>query len=159
MVVALSGAAATDGRCPAAVAVGLRCRSGSGAMTPGSVTFRRIRVDHTHMLLELIQDKPSWGDALATALILPVGMTERRQGQDPWSPSTDRPRRISDDLAWLRNAVDEPEMHGLRMLEGTAAAGAWEVTDGPRVSDHLGRLEERGVLEAAGFLVHDDEPL
>jgi hypothetical protein len=111
------------------------------------------------MLLELVQDKPSWGDALATALILPPGMTERRQGEDPWSPSTERPRRISDDLAWLRNAVDEPETHGLRMLEGTAAAGAWEVTDGPRVSDHLGRLEERGVLEAAGFLVHDDEPM
>jgi hypothetical protein len=111
------------------------------------------------MLLELVQDKPSWGDALATALILPPGMTERRQGQDPWSPSTERPRRISDDLAWLRNAVDEPETHGLRMLEGTAAAGAWEVTDSRRVSDHLGRLEERGVLEAAGFLVHDDEPM
>lgn len=111
------------------------------------------------MLLELVQDKPSWGDALATALILPPGMTERRQGQDPWSPSAERPRRISDDLAWLRNAVDEPETHGLRMLEGTAAAGAWEVTDSRRVNDHLGRLEERGVLEAAGFLVHDDEPM
>jgi hypothetical protein len=111
------------------------------------------------MLLELVQDKPSWGDALATALLLPSGMKERRQRQDPWSPSTDRPRRISDDLAWLRGAVDDPEMHGLRMLEGTAAAGAWEVTDNERVGDHLGRLEERGVLEAAGFLVHDDEPL
>ncbi|MFZ1992763.1 MAG: hypothetical protein WAU75_01535 [Solirubrobacteraceae bacterium] len=111
------------------------------------------------MLLELVHAKPSWSDALATALILPPGMTERRQGHDPWSPSTDRPRRISDDLAWLRNAVDEPEMYGLRMLEGTAAAGAWEVTDGQRVGDHLGRLEERGVLEAAGFLVHDDEPV
>jgi hypothetical protein len=111
------------------------------------------------MLLELVQDKPSWGDALATALLLPAGMTERRHEEDPWSPSTDRPRRISDDLAWLRNAVDEPEEYGLRMIEGTAAAGAWEVTDGPRVGDHLGRLEERGVLEAAGFLFHSDDPL
>ena len=110
------------------------------------------------MLLELVQNKPSWGDALATALLLPAGMTERRHGQDPWSPSTDRPRRISDDLAWLRNAVDEPEAHGLRMIEGSAAAGAWEVTDNGGVSEHPGRLEERGVLEAAGFLVHDDEP-
>jgi hypothetical protein len=111
------------------------------------------------MLLELVQAKPSWGDALATALLLPAGMTERRQDQDPWSPSAERPRRISDDLAWLRNAVDDPEMHGLRMLEGTAAAGAWEVTDSARVADHLGRLEERGVLEAAGFLFHEDGPL
>jgi hypothetical protein len=109
------------------------------------------------MLLELVQNKPSWGDALATALLLPPGMEERRQGEDPWSPSAERPRRISDDLAWLRNAVDEPELYGLRMLEGTAAAGAWEVTDSERAGDHLGRLEDRGVLEAAGFLVHDDE--
>src|ERR1700744_3102209 len=97
------------------------------------------------MLLELVHAKPSWGDALATALLLPAGMSERRHKEDPWSPSTDRPRRISDDLAWLRNAVDEPEMNGLRMIEGTAAAGAWEVIDPMRVSDHLGRLEERGV--------------
>jgi hypothetical protein len=81
-------------------------------------------------------------------------MTERRGGQDPWAPSTDRPRRISDDLAWLRGAVDEPEAHGLRPLEGTAAAGAWEVTDDQRVGEHLDRLEARGILEAAGFLVH-----
>lgn len=93
------------------------------------------------------------------ALTLPEGMTERRQDQDPWQPSTNRPRRISDDLAWLRDAVDEPDEHGLRALEGTAAAGAWEVTDGPHVGEHLERLEARGVLEAAGFLVHQDEPV
>ena len=111
------------------------------------------------MLLELVHARPSWSQALAAALTLPPGMTERRHGQDPWQPATDRPRRISDDLAWLRGAVDEPETHGLRELRGTAAAAAWEVTDGPRVGDHLERLEARGVLEAAGFLVHDDEPV
>lgn len=111
------------------------------------------------MLLELVHQRPSWSEALAAALTLPRGMTERRQGQNPWEPSTNRPRRISDDLAWLRNAVDEPEEYGLRALEGTAAAAAWEVTDGPRVGEHLGRLEARGVLEAAGFLVHEDEPV
>lgn len=109
------------------------------------------------MLLELVQERPSWGDALATALILPSGMSERRHGQDPWAPSTERPRRISDDLAWLRNAVDEPEEYGLRTVENAAAAGAWEVTDGDRAGEHLERLEERGVLEAAGFLFHRDD--
>ena len=109
------------------------------------------------MLLELVHQRPSWSEALATALMLPEGMTERRHGQDPWTPATDRPRRISDDLAWLRNAVDEPEQYGLRALEGTAAAAAWEVTDTPRVGDYLERLEARGVLEAAGFLVHEDQ--
>ena len=111
------------------------------------------------MLLELVHRRPSWSEALATALTLPPGMSERRHGQDPWTPGTDRPRRISDDLAWLRNAVDEPEEYGLRALEGTAAAGAWEITDHPRVGEHLERLEARGVLEAAGFLVHEDEPV
>lgn len=111
------------------------------------------------MLLELVHSRPSWSEALAAALILPPGMTERRQGQDPWRPPTNRPRRISDDLAWLRNAVDDPEAHGLRALEGTAAAAAWEITDAPRVGEHLGRLEARGVLEAAGFLFHDEQPI
>jgi hypothetical protein len=111
------------------------------------------------MLLELVHQRPSWSEALATALTLPSGLTERRHGQNPWEPSTDRPRRISDDLAWLRNAVDEPEDHGLRALEGTAAAAAWEVIDNLRVGEHLERLEARGVLEAAGFLVHEDEPV
>jgi hypothetical protein len=109
------------------------------------------------MLLELIHERPSWREALAAALLLPPGITERRQREDPWAPSADRPRRVSDDLAWLRNAVEEPEDHGLRLIEGTAAAGAWEITDGERVGEHLGRLEARGVLQAAGFLFHDDQ--
>jgi hypothetical protein len=109
------------------------------------------------MLLELVHEQPNWLEALAAALSLPQGMSERRQGQDPWDPSAERPRRISDDLAWLRNAVDEPEEHGLRAIEGTAAAAAWEVTDDRRVGEHLDRLEARGVLEAAGFLVHSEQ--
>lgn len=109
------------------------------------------------MLLELVRERPSWPRALAVALTLPPGMSERRQDQDPWVPTTDRPRRISDDLAWLRDAVDEPEEHGLRVVSGSAAAAAWEVTDDQRVSEHLERLEARGVLEAAGFLFHRGE--
>jgi hypothetical protein len=108
------------------------------------------------MLLELVQERPSWSDALTTALIRPRGMPERRQDDDPWTPSTDRPRRISDDLVWLRNAVDEPEEYGLRVVRDAAAAGAWEVVDDQRVGGHLKRLEERGILEAAGFLFHRD---
>jgi hypothetical protein len=109
------------------------------------------------MLLELVHDRPRWSEALAAAMILPPGISERRHGEDPWTPSTNRPRRISDDLAWLRNAVDDPDEYGLRMIDGTAAAGAWEVMDRGRVGEHLDRLERRGVLDAAGFLVHDDQ--
>jgi len=109
------------------------------------------------MLLELVRDHPSWSDALAAALILPRGLSERRQSDDPWSPSAERPRRLSDDLAWLRNAVDEPEQYGLRAIRDAAAPGAWEVTDDQRAGGHLERLEERGVLEAAGFLFHRDD--
>ena len=109
------------------------------------------------MLLELVHEQPSWQDALSAALTLPPGITERRHGQDPWIPASNRPRRISDDLAWLRNAVDEPEEHGLRVIVGSAAAAAWEVTDEQQVAERLDRLEARGVLDAAGFIVHHGE--
>jgi hypothetical protein len=67
----------------------------------------------------------------------------------------ERPRRISDDLAWLRQAYDEPEEHGLQGLEDTAAVAAWHTT--PESQDRLCRLRDRGVLEAAGFLLHEEE--
>ena len=81
-------------------------------------------------MLELVLDRPDWGNALGVALTRPPGVPERRAGQDPWNPETEggqkRPRRIADDLAWLRQAYDEPEPNGLRPLHDTAAVGAWE---------------------------------
>ena len=65
----------------------------------------------------------------------------------------ERPRRISDDLAWLRQAIDEPEPHGLRGLGETAAVAAWEPTT--EAEARLDRLRARRVLDAAGFLLHD----
>jgi hypothetical protein len=67
----------------------------------------------------------------------------------------ERPRRISDDLAWLRQAYDEPEEHGLQGLEDTAAVAAWHTS--AESKDRLCRLRDRGVLEAAGFLLHEEE--
>ena len=69
-----------------------------------------------------------------------------------------RPRRIADDLAWLRQAYDEPEENGLTPLRDTAAVAAWEPD--AACSERLLRLRERRVLDAAGFLLHtsdDDE--
>jgi hypothetical protein len=108
------------------------------------------------MLLELVHQRPSWSDALATALTLPSGLTERRHGQNPWEPSTDRPRRISDDLAWFRDAMDEPDRHGLRPIDDTATVAAWEPAD-PELVPRLSRLDQRGVLAAAGFLLHEPD--
>jgi hypothetical protein len=111
-------------------------------------------------LLELVTDSPDWLGALSVALTRPSGVPERRSGQDPWRPETEgRPRRIADDLAWLRQAYDEPEEHGLRPLEDTAAVAAWEPE--PASAERLGRLRDRQVLLAAGFLLHeisDEEP-
>ena len=88
------------------------------------------------------------------ALTRPAGVPERRAGDDPWrDEATDRPRRISDDLAWLRQAIDEPEHNGLRGLGDTAAVAAWELTS--EAQERLDRLRERRVLDAAGFLLHD----
>jgi hypothetical protein len=107
-------------------------------------------------VLELVQQKPDWLSALGVALTRPPGVPERRGGDDPWAEAeTERPRRISDDLAWLRQAMDEPADCGLRGLDDTAAVGAWVPDD--EASRRLERLRERRVLDAAGFLLHEDD--
>jgi hypothetical protein len=107
-------------------------------------------------MLELVNDRPDWMSALGVALTRPPGVAERRGGDDPWEgSSTDRPRRISDDLAWLRQAVDEPEAAGLRSMGESAAVAAWLV-DAASAAERLDRLRDRRVLDAAGFLLHDD---
>ena len=106
-------------------------------------------------LLELVHARPDWVGALGVALSRPPGVPERRAGEDPWHDDgeAERPRRISDDLAWLRQAIDEPESNGLRGLGGTAAVAAWEPSG--EAAARLDRLRERRVLDAAGFLLHD----
>jgi hypothetical protein len=109
-------------------------------------------------MLELVLDRPDWMNALGVALTRPPGVPERRQDQDPWNPGAEseaRPRRIADDLAWLRQAYDEPEENGLRPLRDTAAVAAWEPDDS--CTDRLVRLRDRRVLDAAGFLLHRDD--
>ena len=108
------------------------------------------------MLLELVTERPDWLSALGVALALPPGIIERRASRDPWTVDLDRPRRISDDLAWLRSAYDEPEEHGLLTLEDTAAVAAWRVGEGDDLAARFSRLRSRGILDAAGFLVHDE---
>ena len=114
-------------------------------------------------LLELVHTNPDWTNALGVALTRPEGVEERRNGEDPWTPpeGVDRPRRISDDLAWLRQAIEEPIEHGLKPLDETAAVAIWEADPSAEAGERLERLRERGVLDAAGFLLHDpdDEPL
>ena len=107
------------------------------------------------LMLELVAERPNWGGALRVALTRPQGVSERRAGQDPWSaPPVSRPRRISDDLGWLRAAIDQPEAYGLHELEGTAAVAVWEAgEEGSESGEHLRRLDRRGVLDAAGFLL------
>ena len=107
-------------------------------------------------MLELVLERPDWLNALGVALTRPPGVPERRHGQDPWKPeASERPRRIADDLAWLRQAFDEPEAHGLRPLPCTSAVGAWAPE--PSSTERLRRLRERRVLDAAGFLLHEEE--
>ena len=110
----------------------------------------------TMTILELVQPRPDWLGALQIALTRPPGVPERRSGEDPWKPpeATERPRRISDDLAWLRQAYDEPEENGLKPLPDTAAVAAWEPGDS-ECAMRLKRLRDRQVLDAAGFLLHE----
>lgn len=106
-------------------------------------------------MLELVAEQPDWVGALRVAFTRPPGVPERRAGEDPWAaPRSSRPRRISDDLGWLRAAIDEPEAHGLQQLSGTAAVAVWDAgEEGSEPGQHLRRLDQRGVLDAAGFLL------
>lgn len=100
---------------------------------------------------------PNWLGALSVALVRPIGVPERRQGEDPWNGrTTPRPRRLTDDLAWLRGALDAPETHGLQPLADRGVVVAW-VPDETSVQ-RLRRLRDRAVLEAAGFHLIEDEP-
>lgn len=110
-------------------------------------------------LLELVRPRPDWSSALDVALTRPGDTPERRAADDPWDPDTERPRRVSDDLAWLRQAVDEPPAHGLKTLDGdVAAVGIWEPAEDESAL-RLARLQDRGVLDAAGFLLHEPDAL
>ena len=112
-------------------------------------------------LLELVRHEPDWFAALEVAFTRPPGVPERRGDEDPWDaapPEKERPRRISDELVWLRQAMDEPENSGLTPLPESAAVGMWDAgDDGAR--ERLCRLRDRNVLDAAGFLLHEsDDP-
>lgn len=111
-------------------------------------------------ILELVQPRPDWMGALGMALQRPPGVPERRGGEDPWNPDTralaQRPRRISDDLAWFRQALDDPADAGLKPIDETAAVSAWESDDND-LTARLSRLDERGILDAAGFMLHDPD--
>jgi hypothetical protein len=109
-------------------------------------------------LLELVRHEPNWNAALEVAFALPPGGSERRaedRATDP--PDPEGARRVSDELLWLRHAVDEPERSGLKPLPESAAVGMWDAEDA--CLDRLCRLRDRQVLQAAGFLLHEsDDP-
>jgi hypothetical protein len=109
------------------------------------------------MLLELVHRQPDWYAALEVTLTRPPGVHERRAGEDPWAPPrVKRPRRLSDDLLWLRHAYDRPQENGLTPIDDTAAVAVWK-TQEDELLERLERLSDRGVLEAAGFLLHDPD--
>ena len=110
-------------------------------------------------LLELVRHEPDWLAALGVAFALPDGAAERRHPDALWDgePPAEESRRISDELLWLRHAVEEPDTGGLAPLPASAAVGMWEAEDA--CLERLCRLRDRNVLDAAGFLLHEaDDP-
>jgi hypothetical protein len=108
---------------------------------------------------ELIRPQPDWEGALARALERPAGVKERRRSPEdsPREGSGAPRRRIADELAWLREVVDDPEAHGF--VCRAAAAQLWYPegeADTEDTLDRLTKLRDRGVLDAAGFLLHED---
>ena len=109
------------------------------------------------MILELLLPRANWYAGLGIALTRPPGVEERRAGEDPWQTGPlGRPRRIADDLAWFRRAMDAPADHGLQPVD-EALRGTWETTADGEAGRRLCRLEARGVLDAAGFTLHQPD--
>jgi hypothetical protein len=108
-------------------------------------------------LLELVRHEPDWLAALEVAFAPPPGTPERRAERSPDSvpPEAEEARRISDELLWLRHAIEEPETSGLTPLPESAAVGMWDAEDA--CLERLCRLRDRQVLDAAGFLLHEAE--
>ena len=52
--------------------------------------------------------------------------------------------------------MDDPAGAGLKPIDETASVAAWEAGEGD-LTERLGRLDERGILDAAGFLLHDPD--
>ena len=110
-------------------------------------------------LLELVRPEPDWLAALEVAITPPPGAGDRRQQDDPWDgePPDEASRRISDELLWLRHAVEEADASGLTRLPDSAAVGMWDAEEA--CLRRLCRLRDRKVLDAAGFLLHEsDDP-
>jgi hypothetical protein len=109
-------------------------------------------------LLELVRPEPDWLAALEVAFTPPPGATERRHEAEPGDGKPEKEsRRISDELLWLRHAVEEPEPSGLTRLPESAAVGMWDAEDA--CLKRLCRLRDRKVLDAAGFLLHESDDL
>jgi hypothetical protein len=110
---------------------------------------------------ELVRPEPDWEGALARALERPPGVKERRRSPDDGPREGTSPRRrIADELAWLREIVDDPAAQGFVLV--SAAAQLWYPegeTDCEETLERLSKLRDRGVLDAAGFLLHEDEDL
>ena len=109
-------------------------------------------------MLELVRPDPDWINALEKAVAPPAGIKDRRERKPDlahcdYDPDPETCRRVSDDLTWLRAAVEEPTKHGLKPIEDTAAVAVWETQD--ESMPCLDRLQRRGVLDAAGFLLHE----
>ena len=108
-------------------------------------------------MLELTHVNPNWFAALSVALVRQTSEPERRHDQHPWEQRGHAPRsrRVTDDLAWLRVALCDPEPNGLHPLSHGQAVAAW-VPDADAV-ERLRRLRDRAILEAAGFRLLEDE--
>ena len=124
---ARSSRSATRSRCSPGCGGGGSSSTARGS-SPATTARPPNRYKPAMAMLELVHTAPDWMGALGVALAArPASRsaaTGRTRGSD--EAAAERPRRISDDLAWLRQAIDEPERHGLHGIGETAAVAAWE---------------------------------
>ena len=108
-------------------------------------------------MVQLLRERPNWPRAHSVACTRPPGVPERRRVVARRKAyTTSHAPRATDDLAWLREAFEDPVAYGLRRVPARSAVAAWEPD--PSGAARLERLSDRHVLEAAGFLLSKSRP-
>src|SRR5436190_19367515 len=118
----------------------MRRRTSAIALTSGLLSgLDRVEKWETAAMavaaIELVRHEPDWPAALARALSRPAGLPERRSR--PETPANDAGaprRRIADELAWLREVIDEPGAHSFE-LASAAAQLWWQTGEGVALVD------------------------
>jgi hypothetical protein len=109
-------------------------------------------------MLELTHVNPDWFGALSSrwSARLASRSADTARIRDGSEATPSGRLDVTDDLAWLRVAFCNPELHGLYPLSHEGAVTAWAPDDD--AVKRLRRLRDRAILEAAASASPNTKP-